>query len=315
MTMYLRHILPVLAALILTLLAGRAAAEAPDVVVTIKPLHALVAGVMDGVGRPTLLISGGATPHHLAMRPSQARAVNNASVLFWVGAAMEAFLEKTVAGLGAGVRIVTVGRLPDLRRLPVREGGAWAAPAGEIADDHPGHVDDGYDPHIWLDPRNAKVVVSAVSEALGAVDPNNAAVYAANRTAMHRRLDRLEAEIHARLGTVKSMPYIVFHDAYQYFERRFGTNAVGSIATYEAARPGARRLHDMRKKILASGAVCLFTEPQFEPALVATLIEGTATRTGTLDPVGADLKPGVGAYSTLLRAIAANLDDCLSPQS
>jgi zinc transport system substrate-binding protein len=167
--------------------------------------------------------------------------------------------------------------------------------------------------HIWLDPINAKAMVSAIAAALGDADPGRAAVYAANAERLRARLDRLDAELAADLAPVAGRRYVVFHDAYRYFEKRYRLSPAGAITVNPARQPGARTVRAIRSRIIDLGAVCVFGEPQFEPALVATVIEGTPARPAVLDPLGADLEPGVDAYFTLMRNLAKSLVGCLTP--
>ena len=179
-------------------------------------------------------------------------------------------------------------------------------------DDHDDHGHDGFDPHVWLDPANAKAIVHEIEEALVAADPANASTYEANADKMMGELDTLISEIDAELESVKGKGYIVFHDAYQYFERRFGVSAVGSITVSPEILPGAKRVSELREKVKSLDATCVFSEPQFEPKLVQTITENTNARTGVLDPLGADLASGPNMYFTLIRNMARSLKDCLS---
>jgi zinc transport system substrate-binding protein len=272
------------------------------VVASIKPVHALVAGVMAGAGEPTLLVTGGRSPHAYALRPSEARALERADVVFWVGDALETFLEKPLRALSGDARIVALGEAQGVVLLAAGETG------GERAHGH-----GGVDMHIWLDPINAKAMVSAIAAALGDADPGRAAVYAANAERLRARLDRLDAELAADLAPVAGRRYVVFHDAYRYFEKRYRLSPAGAITVNPARQPGARTVRAIRSRIIDLGAVCVFGEPQFEPALVATVIEGTPARPAVLDPLGADLEPGVDAYFTLMRNLAKSLVGCLTP--
>ena len=186
----------------------------------------------------------------------------------------------------------------------------------EDHDDHDEHKHDehahhGEDPHVWLDPVNAKAMVHEIEEALVEADPSNAAAYEANAEALMSRLDDLVAEIDAELEPVKGRGYVVFHDAYQYFEARFGVSAVGSITVSPEVLPGAERVAELQDKVRDLGATCVFSEPQFEPKLVATVTENTNAGTGVLDPLGASIKDGPDLYFTLIRNMAKSLKDCL----
>lgn len=301
-----------------------AQAEVPKVVVSIKPIHSLVASVMHGVGEPTLLVRGGASPHSYTMKPSDAKALSAADLVVWVGPELESFLEKPLKANAPKATRLTLMELKGLTLLETREGGAWDAhdhghEAGHKGHDHK-HDHKGHDhedeheelnSHIWLDPANARAIVKAVAEALAAKDPADAEAYRTNAERTLQQLDALDAELKATLAPVKDKPFVVFHDAYQYFEARYDLSAVGSITVSPDRRPSAKRLSAIRAKIGGLGAACVFAEPQFEPALVQTVVEGTKARTGVLDPEGAGLPEGEALYPTLLRNLAASLRGCL----
>jgi len=323
----------------------------PSVLASVKPVHSLVAGVMEGVGTPHLMLDAAQSPHAYAMTPSDAARLERADLVVWVGPALESFLERpihTIAAKGAALRL---DRVPGLVMLDSRAGGAWDGHAhgDEHAHDDHGHDDhghddhghddhahdehahdehahdehadgndhahdaDGADPHFWLDPGNALAMVDAIAGRLAALDPANAGVYAANATAMKERIRAADARAAGMLAPVAERPFIVFHDAYQYFEAHYGLNGVGSITLSADRQPGARRLVELRERIETAGVVCLFREPQFPPALVETVVEGTGARVGTLDPLGVDLAPGAAAYPALIEGLARELVDCLAP--
>ncbi|MDG5496882.1 zinc ABC transporter substrate-binding protein [Niveispirillum sp. BGYR6] len=293
------------------------AAPPPDVVVSVKPLHALVAGVMEGVGNPYLLVRGAASPHDFTLRPSDAKALNGAELVVWVGPALETFLEKPLAALGGGAVKLSLASADGVRVLPSRAGGVWEAHDHSHAhDDHHDHDHDhgasGTDGHIWLDPRNAIAITQAVADNLAKLDPERATTYRANAQKQVAAIEALDRELAAQLAPVKDRPFIVFHDAYHYLEDRYALAAAGAITVTPDQRPGAARLSQLRHAIADAKAVCVFAEPQFEPALVKVLVEGSAVRTGTLDPEGANIPEGAGLYPTLMRFNAKALVDCLS---
>ncbi|NIA69997.1 zinc ABC transporter substrate-binding protein ZnuA [Pelagibius litoralis] len=313
------------------------AAEAPTVVTSIKPVHSLVASVMKGAGEPHLIVKAGGSPHSYSMKPSDAAALEKAKLVFWIGDELELFLEDSIEQLARNAEVVGLSEAPGVALLPFREGGPWAEHDDEHSEQgherheheehgHAEHADHGHeaehdhahgerDMHIWLDPENAKAMVAAVAEALIRSDPDNSGIYHANRMIMERRLDQLSAEIAAELAPVKDRPFVVFHDAFQYLERRFGLNTVGSITVSPDRQPGAARLSEMRGKIAELQARCVFAEPQFEPRLVGVVVEGTQARTGILDPLGAELEDGPDLYFELMRRNAAALRNCLSENS
>ncbi len=387
-----------------TFLAGSALAAKAEVnvVTSIKPVHSLVAAVMEGVGTPGLIVEGAGSPHTYAMKPSQARMLERADVVFWVGEKLETFLAKPLGSIAADAKTVALIDAHGLVRLDFREGGAFEghdhgdhdghgdhddhaekghddhahdghahdehdhdkhahddhghsehshdehghedhAKAGHEGHDHDshdhdahkkhdhdehahdehghdehgheGHAHGGVDPHIWLDPANAKAMVAEIAEALSEADPGNADSYAANAKKVAARLDTLTAEVKETLAPVGDRGFVVFHDAYRYFEARFGVTAVGSITVSPEVMPGAERISEIRHKLEDVGATCVFAEPQFEPKLVDTVIEGTQARAGTIDPLGAGLADGPELYFTLIRQMAASIKTCLSAAS
>ena len=297
------------------------------VVASIKPIHSLVAGVMEGTGTPTLIVAGAGSPHTYALKPSQARRLQEADLVFWVGNTLEPFLQKPLESIASKATTVTLMDVDGLNQITFREGGAFDAHGHDDHkghddhdehkghDDHDDHAHGAYDPHIWLDPINAKVLVHDIEEALVASDPANAAIYKANADRIMANLDALVAEIDATLDPVKSQGFIVFHDAYQHFEQRFGMSAVGSITVSPEVLPGAERVRELQEKVRGSNASCVFSEPQFEPKLVATITENTDAGTGVLDPLGASLKNGPDLYFNLIRGMAASLKGCLGGTS
>jgi len=330
------------AALVAALLASASPAAAElKVSVTIKPVHALVSQVMEGVGTPSLLVQGAASPHTYALKPSDARALNKADVFFRVSESVEPFTRKIVSALPKSVRTITLADAPGIESLNVRTGETFEAHdhghEGGHDDDHKhdhadGHDHDAHDHHaekhddhdhaqetrdghVWLDPENARKMVAEIARVLSEASPENADKFKANAARTDAALVALQAEIARDLEPVKGKPYVVFHDAYQYFERRFGLSAVGSITVSPEAQPSAKRLTEIRKKLAALSASCVFAEPQFQPKLVNAVTEGTSARAGTLDPEGARVEPGPAAYDTLLRNLASGLRSCLSPQS
>lgn len=299
------------AALALVAWAGasaHAAAEAPRVVVSVKPIHSLVAGVMEGVNEPRLLVRGAASPHNFSLRPSDARALSRADAVFWVGPNLETFLEGALATLAPDARVVALGDASGLYVLAARRGGVW----GEARDEANGAKQRDRDPHVWLDPRNARLIVEHVAASLSALDPDNAPAYRANRERLVRRIDDLDREIAVRLDRVREAPFLVFHDAYQYFETRYGLNAQGALSGLPSRSPGARRLSELRRRLVETQAACLFGEPRFEAGLARTLIRGTSAELAVLDPLGAGIPPGPEAYFTIMRDLANTLADCLS---
>lgn len=310
------------AAVVLALVAGAPPVRAETkVVATIKPIHALVAGVMQGIGEPELLVTGNASPHTFALKPSGARALNAANVVFRVSPAVEPFTVKIVAALPPGVRVVTLADAPGVTHLPVRHGATFEAHSHDDDHDHVGHDDHVHDAaetsdgHVWLDPENAKRMVDEIARVLAEVSPGDATRVNTNAQRVKGEIDALDGEIAAALLSVRTRHYVVFHDAYQYFEKRYGMSPVGAITIGPDVQPGAKRLGEIRRKIANLAAVCVFAEPQFSSNVMRAVTDGTTARFGTLDPEGALVEPGAGGYAALLRNLAANLRGCLGAES
>ena len=263
------------------------AAAAPRVVVSIKPLEGIVVGLMEGVGRPHLLLPGGASPHRYSLRPSDARALRRAQLVVWIGPVLETFLVKPLQALGGNAQRVTLAAVPRLIRHRVRAGGVWEIHDHGSHGDHDRHDHDHKEPrkipgrdldgHIWMDPRNGMLFARVIAQHLIKVDPANTEKYRQNLAAALKRIRIADQRARAILAPVRRRPYIVFHDAFQYFEKRYRLAGAGSI-TIEGRTPGARRLYNIRSRILKQRVRCVFTEPQFPPRLARTVVAGTQQR-------------------------------------
>jgi zinc transport system substrate-binding protein len=281
---------------------------APRVVASIGPVHALAAAVMGDLGEPVQIVRGYGSPHAYQMRPSDAAGLRNADLVLWIGPSMETFLQRPLAGRGDSARVLALSDVPGLALLANRGGGA----RHDDADSHTRDEAASYDAHIWLSPFNAKLMAAAIAKELRKLDPENATTYQTNVERLTQRIDAMEARIASRLAPVRTTPFVMFHDAFQYFEKSFGLNAVGSVIVSPERLPSARRIKALREKIAQSGARCVFREPQFESALVQILLEDSDARAGVLDPLGADVTPGPNAYFELMESNTEALVDCLS---
>jgi zinc transport system substrate-binding protein len=302
----MKHLLASIFALLIALPA-QAASAPPKVLASIKPIHSIVAAVMGDTGKPELLIGGGASPHSYALKPSDARKIASADAIFWVGPVLETFLQRPFATLAPKARVVALSEAQGVLRVPARRGGLWQAQG-----DHPDKL-GGIDGHLWLDPRNAAAMAHAVAHVLGAIDRQRAATYLANADAFEARMQHLDIQLARELAPVRPKAYIVFHDAFHYFELRYSLSPAGAV-TVAADRPvGARRIGDLRRAIKQAQAICVFSTPQYPPKLVASLTEATDARVGVLDDIGADIPAGPALYETLMRRIAGSLVACLAP--
>jgi zinc transport system substrate-binding protein len=340
-----------LAATVSTLaLTGAALADVPSVAVDIAPVHSLVARVMEGVGSPDLIVQPGASPHGYSLRPAEAEALQNADIVFWVGEELEPWLERAIDSLAGDAKSMALLETEGTTELEFREGATFEAHShgdeGHSADDHDhdheqeadedhdhdaeeehaheagededheghdehAHEHHGHDPHAWLDPRNAMVWLDVIAADLADIDPEHADTYAANAADGKAELETLIGEIDTELDGFRGTNFIVFHDAYHYFENRFDVSAAGSIRLSDASDPSPARIAEIRDKAAELNVSCVFAEPQFNPGLVQTVFEGTDAHVGVLDPLGSDLKPGPNLYPQLIRNLADNLTACL----
>ena len=329
MNLYKKSIFFVIAALFLSL----SAKADIKVVTTIKPLHSLISSVMDGVGEPSLIIEGTNNPHTFVLKPSHAQMLQEADLIFWIGEDLEAFMEKPLDSLAKNAKKISIMELGSIEKLKFREENVF-----DNHDDHDGHKDDDhddhddhdghedeheghddhagheghnhgeFDAHIWLDPMNAKEMVHEIAHELSELDPSNKETYEANANRTLNSLDKLIEDVEKALP--KDISYIVFHDAYQYFEKRFGVSSAGALTLNPDVLPGAKQISDIQDLIEEKGIKCIFSEPQFNPKIISTLANDMNISTGTLDPLGAYLDKSNTMYEDLIKEISNSLKIC-----
>jgi len=306
-----RTVLAVSVALLLLVLSrGPHAEDGSWAVASTKPIHSLLAGVMAGVGSPGLLLRGRVSPHDYAMRPSDAALLEDARILFWTGPALERFLERPLAALDDST--VAVALLPGegLTALALRPTGIWEP--GSSRPVAAGEPDAALDPHFWLDPKDAVVVVGRMARELARLDPDHAKRYAENAADLEGRLGALDAELAALYAPVANRPFLVFHDAYQYLEARYGLAGAGAL-TLEPDQPiGAATLGAIRGWLAEHPGACVFREPQAPDEAVAALVADTGARIAELDAEALDLEPGPELYFDLMRKLATAMTACLA---
>lgn len=300
---------------------GAALAEVPRVAADIAPVHSLVARVMAGVGAPDLIVQPGATPHEYSLRPSEAAALQDAALVFWIGPDLTPWLKDAIGTLASGADVTELLESEGTQELAFRDDALFEdddhqAHDDADADDHAhadadDHAHGAHDPHAWLSPANASVWLGVIAERLAAADPANAAAYAANAAAGQGELETLSADVSAILDPVRGGRFIVFHDAYRYFETAFDFPASGAISLGDATDPGPARIAEIRARVGAEGIDCVLSEPQFNQNLVATVLGDTSAGQGVLDPLGSNLEPGPELYPALIRNLAQVLAACL----
>ena len=309
------------------------------VVATIKPIHSLASYLMDGIGKPDLIVDGYASPHGFALKPSHAKMIQNADIIFWVGEDIESFLEKPLKTIAKKAEKIELMEIKGLTKLKFRERNIFEGhdDHGHKEDDHDdhakkeddhddhghddehkedkhddhgheGHAHGEFDPHIWLDPMNAKVILSEMAEHLIENDQKNKAKYKANLKKAHKDLDKLTKKVKSELN--KDFKSIVFHDAYQYFEKRFGINILGAFTVNVDVMPGAEQLAEIREIIEHDKVSCVFSEPQFNPDIIKAVAKDTNVATGIIDPLGATLNPGKDLYFDLISNMSKSFKGC-----
>ena len=293
-----------------SLFVTAAEAAPPRVVVSIAPIHSLVAGVMNGVATPELLVSGNSSPHGYMLKPSQVRSLQRADVIVWVGEAVEGFLLRPLANYDASKTIIELMAEDGMHLLDARKGGVW-----QVSQQKHGHQDNhGHaktDAHLWLDPENAITIVRLVAAQLSRLDSQHAAIYQANGKRLQQALSQLDQLLKQKLAAVNHTPYLVFHDAYQYFERRYALMPMGAITIGAEQKPGARRMRQVRERVQTDQVRCVFSEPQFPSKLIQIVTEGSNVKSATLDPMGLGLEPGEALYFDLMQKLGQDLVECL----
>jgi len=333
---------------ILSLLSIFSMAKADIKVVTsIKPIHSLASYLMDGVGKPDLIVDGYASPHGFAMKPSHAKMLQNADLIFWVGEDLENFLEKPLKSIAKKAEKIELMEIKGLTKLEFRERNIFEGHDDhghdehkehghkedkhddhkehghkedkhddhkehghkeDKHDDHQGHAHGEHDPHIWLDPMNAKVILNEMVEHLIENDAKNASKYKSNLKKALKDIDKLNKDVKKELS--KSTASIVFHDAYQYFEKRYDVNILGAFTVNTDVMPGAEQLAEIREIIEHDKVTCVFSEPQFNPDIIKAVAKDMNIKTGVVDPLGATLNPSKDLYFNLIRNMSASFKGC-----
>ena len=297
------------------------------VVASIKPIHSLASYLMDGVGKPDLIVDGYASPHGFAMKPSHAKMLQNADLIFWVGEDLESFLEKPLKSIAKKAEKIELMEIKGLNKLEFRERNIFEGHDDhghdehkkedehkehghkeDKHDDHHEHAHGEHDPHIWLDPMNAKVILKEMAEHLIENDQENASTYKANLKKALKDLDKLTKKVKSDLN--KDFKSIVFHDAYQYFEKRFDVNVLGAFTVNTDVLPGAEQLSEIREIIEHDKVSCVFSEPQFNPDIINAVAKDMNIKTGVLDPLGATLTPGKTLYFDLISNMSSSFKSC-----
>ena len=293
------------------------------VVASIKPIHSLASYLMDGVKKPDLIVDGYASPHGFAMKPSHAKMLQEADLIFWVGEDIESFLVKPLGSIAKKAEKIELMEIKGIKKLKLRERNIFEGhdDHGHKEDDHDEHKEDGhddhgheghahgeFDPHIWLDPLNAKKILKEMAKHLIENDQANESIYKENLKKANKDLDKLVKQVKSELN--KDFKSIVFHDAYQYFEKRFKVNVLGAFTVNTDVLPGAEQLSEIREIIEHEKVTCVFSEPQFNPDIINAVAKDMNINTGVIDPLGATLNPGKDLYFNLIKNMSKSFQGC-----
>jgi len=312
------------------------ASETTGVVSTIQPINSLVNTVIGNTGKTTLLIPTEVSPHEYKLKPSDTKILQNANIIFFVSEHLETSVTKIFENLPKNIRTINLMEDIGIKRLAIRDNETWKRHDhnhghgdhddhekhekkhddhdhdnhAKEHDDHNDHEKED-DVHIWLNPDNAVKIIKKINKELSLFFPENAKTYDQNANQLIKKINQLKVELKKELSGIKDKPYVVFHDAYQYFETSFDLNAVGSVALEGDVASSPKQISFIKDKIVKSKALCVFQEPQFDSKLVKIVIEGTNTKIGTLDPLGVNVKSGENFYLQLLKNMGKSLRDCL----
>ena len=312
------------------------ATETTGVISTIQPINSLVSAVIGNTGKSITIIPSEQSPHDFKLKPSDVKVLQNGNIIFYVSNHLESSITKVFKNLPKNIKLINLMEESGVNHLAIRDNDAWERhdhhghddhddhdKHGKKHDDHDDHDKHGKkhddhddhekedDVHVWLSPDNAIKIVQKVNKVLSLYFPENSKIYNDNTTKFIDKIRNLKMELVKELSPIKNKPYIVFHDAYQYFEKTFELNAVGSVALEGDIASSPKQISIIKDKIVKSKASCVFQEPQFDSKLVKIVVEGTNAKTGTLDPLGVNITGNKDFYLQLLTNMAKSLKECL----
>ena len=302
-------------------LSGIVSADVPQVTTDIPVTHSLVTRVMAGIGTPDLIVNRGASPHDYSLRPSNAASLEAADLVFWISNGLTPWLDDALNTLARNAKVIELMDAKGATVLSFREGATFETHSHQHKQDEDGHDEHKHDedehatgnvdPHGWLDPYNGRIWLDVIATALSKIDPTNSDIYFANATQAKADIDTVISELEATLAEFRGTNFIVYHDAYQYFEKRFDVLAAGSISLGDVSDPSPARIAEVRKKVEELGIICVFSEPQFNSELVRTVTDGVSVKTRVIDSLGTQFTLGPDFYLNVLRGIAQSMASCL----
>ena len=284
---------------------GKEAPNHLNVLTTIRPVQSLVNAVMGKSEKPGLLLSGQESPHHFSLKPSQIKQIQNADIIFLIDPSFETFMAKALQSKKPKTKVIYLEQAPGILKLSYRKNKAW--------DSHEGHAhDSSMDGHIWLDPDNATAMVQTIANTLSNENPVNRDHYQKNAQNYIKKIHDLNRDIQSQLSPVKHVPFLVFHDGYQYFENHFKLNGKGSIVFEPNDSLKASRLQAVERQIKNYQIHCVFQDTPGNPRVINMIEMNFKINTQVLDPLGINLSPGPDLYLNLLKNMSNDILKCLS---
>lgn len=277
------------------------------VMTSIAPIYALAASVMKGAGTPHLLVRPNQSPHDYVLRPSDAQHLSEAQVVFWIGEELEPFLARPLKNIAPQAEHIRLLDTPGLTLLPVQTRHNHRPGQTDLTENH-----SAIDPHIWLDIDNSILIIQTMAAKFGTLDPARSTLYRQNAQALIEELRKIDTHLAARLALLQSHPYFTFHDAYQYFEHRYGLRAQGIVNLRPDLSIGPKALNALRTKARTFSKFCVFMEPEFDQQTTRKYFSGTSAHFAQLDPLGANLPFAQNFFPTLLEKMGSSMNDCLA---
>ena len=299
------------------------ASETTGVITTIQPINSLVSSVIGNTGKTISLIPSQVSPHEYKLKPSDIKKLQNANIIFFVSHHLETRMTKVFKNLPKNIKIINLMENSGIKNLAIRDNQAWERNdhqhKNEVKDRHykyskkhndHNHYEKEDDVHIWLSPDNAVKIIQKVNKELSLIFPENDQIFKQNANQMITKIKQLKIELKNELSSIRDKPYVVFHDAYQYFENRFGVSSAGALTLNPDVLPGAKQIDAIQDLIQDKNIKCIFSEPQYNPKIIETLAADMKISTGIMDPLGAFIDQGPEMYQNLILDIANSLKDC-----
>ena len=277
-----------------------------NVVTSIKPIHSLVSRVMGDLGEPELLVQGGVTPHIFRMKPSDFRKVVNADVLFYISPKFETFLKSASTTNSNTLNTIAFAEQEGIILHPFRTSKIWFS-EGDIDDEH---MHSDMDLHIWLDPSNTRRIVTIIEETLSEIDPDNTITYVKNANLLIKELYEQEELIRELLRPLRDSPMIVYHDAFQYYEKAFSLRSFGAIQLKSDETPSVKHLTALKKIATERDVTCVLAIPGTHPRITMAVMGDTKAGYVVVDHLGQYLEPGPESYFQLMFEITQRILDC-----